>query len=216
MTQSEPTPEPSRRRGLKRTAAQAGVVAWAALRVIRIVRGGVRRGLELVLALIILFEEWGWRPLAALLGRLARWRIIAALEVRIAALPPYPALLVFALPSLLLLPLKLLSLWLITTGHVVVAALLFIAAKIAGTALLARIFQLTQPKLMQLAWFARLYDTVMPWKLALLARVKASPVWVRGQAFKAAVRSHVAAVWAIWKPRVSPYLERLRRLLRPR
>ena len=33
----------------------------------------LRTALEIFLALIIVFEEWGWRPLADLLGRLASW-----------------------------------------------------------------------------------------------------------------------------------------------
>src|SRR5262245_22360253 len=30
---------------------------------------------QILLGLIIIFEEWGWRPLAALLGRLARYKL---------------------------------------------------------------------------------------------------------------------------------------------
>jgi hypothetical protein len=74
---------------------------WAA------VRPALRTALEILVALIIVFEEWGWRPLADLLGRLARWRPWAAIEAVIIRLPPYVALVVFALPTLLLLPLKL-------------------------------------------------------------------------------------------------------------
>ena len=37
-----------------------------------------------------------------------------------------------------------------------------------ATALIARLFLLTQPALMQIGWFARGYDLVMPWKDALV------------------------------------------------
>ena len=59
----------------------------------------LRSILQMLLALIIVFEEWGWQPLADLLGRLARWRPWAAVETAIARLPPYAALIVFALPT---------------------------------------------------------------------------------------------------------------------
>jgi hypothetical protein len=81
-----------------------------------VVRPVLRTALEILLALVIVFEEWGWRPLADLLGRLARWRPWAAVEALIIRLPPYAALVVFALPTLLLLPLKLVALLLIRQG----------------------------------------------------------------------------------------------------
>ena len=87
------------------------------------------------MALIIVFEEWGWRPLADLLGRLARWRPWARIEYAIARLPPYAALLAFALPTLLLLPLKFVALFLIARGQLLLASVLFIAAKVVATAL---------------------------------------------------------------------------------
>ena len=57
------------------------------------------------------------------------------------------------------------------------ALTLVLAAKVAGTAIVARLFSLTQPALMRLAWFARLYGHWKPWKDALIARVKDSPIW---------------------------------------
>lgn len=206
---SQTTPEPPRR-GLKRTAARAGAVAFAALKVVRATRAVVRVVLEVLLALVIMFEEWGWKPLAALLAQLARLQPVAALEARIMALPPYPSLLVFALPSLLLFPLKLVSLWLIATGHLVLASLLFIAAKVVGTALLARIFQLTQPRLMQLAWFARLYDVVIPWKDALVHRVKETPAWQAMAGLKARLKALAKAQWVRLRPAVVAAVARMK------
>ena len=65
------------------------------------------------LALVILFEEWGWEPLQRGLARLGRALGLAWLEAAIGRLPPYAALAVLLLPSLLLLPVKLSALWLI-------------------------------------------------------------------------------------------------------
>ena len=72
------------------------------------------RGLLLALVAVVIFiEEWGFRPLTAWAARLAQWPPLARLEARIRALGPRQALALFLLPSLLLLPVKLLALWFI-------------------------------------------------------------------------------------------------------
>jgi len=142
------------------------------------------RALEALLALLILFEEWGWESLHRLAARIARLPPLAWLERRIAALPPYGALAVLLLPTLALLPVKIAALWLIGIGRAGLGLLLVVAAKVVGTALLARLFHLTQPALMQLAWFARLYGRWAVWKAGVLARVRASWAWRVGRVVK--------------------------------
>lgn len=149
----------------------------ALLHVGRAIQVIVSHAASAIVALVILFEEWGWRPLADLLGRLARLRPIAALEQVIRGLPPYAALVVFALPAILLFPLKLLAFYLVAQGQTVAAASLFVGAKLVGTALVARIYMLTEKSLMSLAWFKRAYDTLMPLKAALTTWVRESWVW---------------------------------------
>jgi hypothetical protein len=129
------------------------------------------------LALLILFEEWGWVPLANALAWLGRLPGVRWLEGRIRSLPPYMALVVFFMPSLALVPIKLLALWLIAEGRGLLGVTVIVVAKLAGTALVARLFTLTQPALMRLDWFARLYLRWTTWKDALIARVRASPAW---------------------------------------
>jgi hypothetical protein len=135
------------------------------------------RGLEALLALLILFEEWGWESLQRLAARIARLPPLAWLERRIAALPPYGALTILLLPTLALLPVKIAALWLVGIGRAGLGLLLIVAAKLVGTALLAHLFQLTQPALMQLTWFARWYGRWTIWKAEVLARVRASWAW---------------------------------------
>jgi hypothetical protein len=147
-----------------------------------------------LLALVVLFEEWGWEPLQRALGRLARLPLIGALERWIGALPPRVALAVFLLPSLLLLPVKLAALWLIGQGHAVLGAATVVAAKLVGTALVARLFSLTRPALMQLAWFAAAYTRWVTWKDAAMAHVRASWPWRAGRVMKRAAQRR----WARW------------------
>ena len=141
-----------------------------------------------LVALILLFEEWGWEPLAALFAKLARLPVWAAIERRIAALPPWAAVAVFALPALALLPVKLLALFLIGRGHAIMGVSVLLGAKLLGTAILARLFTLTQPALMRLAWFARWYPRWKAWKDSVIAQVRASAPWQAARHWKARAR----------------------------
>lgn len=177
---------------------QALRLAGAVLRASwQVARPALRTGLQASLALLILLEEWGWEPLRELLGRLARWQPWARLEYTIARLPPYAALLAFALPTALLLPLKFLAVFLVARGQLVLAALLFAAAKLGATAVVARLFMLTRPALMQIEWFAWLYDRFMPWKEALVDYVRASYVWRVGRVWKERLRRMARAQWRL-------------------
>ncbi len=137
----------------------------------------LRRCVEALLALLILFEEWGWEPLKRAMAWLMRWPPLAWIERAIARLPPYAALAVFFVPTLLLLPVKLTALWLIGQGKAALGLAVIVGAKLAGTALVARLFHLTQPALMKLAWFARLYKGWTMWKDAWVLRIRASWAW---------------------------------------
>jgi hypothetical protein len=194
-------------RSIARRGAQ---LAWHAARIAalalgafwRLARPMLRWSAQIVLALLILLEEWGWQPLADLLGRLARWRPWALAETAIARLPPYAALVVFALPSMLLLPLKFLALFLIAKGQLVLAGVLFAAAKVGATALVARLFVLTRPALMQIGWFAWAYDQFIPWKNALEEYVRSSYVWRLGRVWKERVKRTAAVQWRLLRPAV--------------
>jgi len=146
-------------------------------------------------ALLILFEEWGWEPLARALGRLAQWPPVQALEARISRLPSYAALAVFVLPGLLLLPVKLLAVAAIAHGHALAGLLVIVAAKLLGTAVVARLYLLTQPALLQLAWFRRWHGRWIAWKTALLLRVRASVPWRVARVLRRQVRQQ----WARWR-----------------
>ncbi len=157
-------------------------------------RGRLRRALDTLLGVlllpVILFEEWGWEALLALAERIARVLRLQALERRIAALPPYGALAMLLLPSLLLVPVKLLGVWLLVRGQVLASLVLVIVGKVAGTALLARLFTLMQPQLMRIGWFARGYARWTAWKNRWLAWLRATPPWQAARRWR-----RMAAAW---------------------
>ena len=153
--------------------------------------------------LVLLFEEWGWTPLARAFARLAQWSLWARLEALIRRLPPWAALLAFGVPVITLIPIKFLALYLISQGHMATGLTLVVAAKVTGTALAARLFQLTEPALMRLAWFARLYVPWKRWKDRMLTRVRASAVWRAVRQFKSQMRLLAQKFWTTckgWRP----------------
>ena len=145
-----------------------------------------------LLALLILFEEWGWEPLQRALAWVGRLPILRQIEAAVGRLPPGAALAILLMPSLLLIPVKLGALWLIAHGHKLFGLFVILSAKVIGTAIVARLFTLTQPALMRMAWFAGLYARWTAWKTALLERVRASWPWRAGRVLKRGVQRRVA------------------------
>ncbi len=141
---------------------------------------------------VLLFEEWGWEPLAALVARLTALPMWARAEGWVRNLPPWGALLAFLLPVLLLLPFKILAVFLFSEGHAASGVVVLLAAKLVGTAIVARIFQLAEPALMRIPVFARWYPRWKGWKDSLLNAVRASAPW-RG------VRNFRLAALAWWR-----------------
>lgn len=143
----------------------------------------------LVLALVLLFEEWGWEPLATVLARLTRLPFWSRAERRIQHLPPWGALILFFIPLVVLFPIKLLALYLFGVGKKALGVTLLIAAKLIGTAVVARLFQLTEPALMQFAWFARWYPRWKQFKDGVTNQIRVSGVWQQGRKLKARLNS---------------------------
>ena len=167
--------------------------------------------LMVVAALLLFIEEVLWEASKRLMAQLGRLPLIRSVEAAVARLPPYGAAAMFLLPGILLLPVKIGALWLIGHGYALTGLQLIIAAKLLGTALVARIFTLTRPALMSLEWFARLYTWVMVWRARIYGFVKASRAW---HALERS-RAHIRAWFARMKPgRIAQRLRAIRRLRR--
>ncbi len=121
----------------------------------------------ILLALLFLLEAWLWERLAPIVAWIVAWIPLRALKARIAAfiaqLPPSATLGVFLVPVALLLPLKLLGVWLLAHGYWLGAVAVLVLAKLIGVGVTAFIFDLTRPKLLELAWFRAVYQRVLSW-----------------------------------------------------
>ncbi|MEY4753727.1 MAG: hypothetical protein RJA44_1402, partial [Pseudomonadota bacterium] len=103
------------------------------IRLLRLLLSPLAWLLRWLLALLLVFEEWGWEPLARLCARLAQLPLLRQLERRIATLSPPLALVLLLVPATLLLPVKLLALWLISQGRTLLGIAVIVAAKLIGT-----------------------------------------------------------------------------------
>ena len=136
----------------------------------------IRRLLQpiwVLLAIIFLIEAWLWDHLEPVVA----W-VVSALPLhtfkqwlaeRVDSLSPAMTLIVFIVPIIPLFPLKLVGFWLLTHEYWTSAILTIIFAKFLGVGVTAFIFDVTRPKLMEMAWFEKLYEFV----IALRARAMA-------------------------------------------
>ena len=120
------------------------------------------RGFWVVLAVLFLLEAWLWSHLEPVVARIVAfipWEgLKAALRRMIAGLSPPATLAVFAVPFFLLMPVKFLEVWLIVTQQWIAATVVLVLAKLVGVGLTAFIFEATKDKLLQMAWFRRVYE----------------------------------------------------------
>lgn len=130
-----------------------------------------------IAAIVVLFEDWLWDDLARMAAAIGRLPLLRQIESLISGLPPYPSLAIFAAPSLLLIPVKLVALWFIAHQHASLGLLTIVAAKVVGTALVARIYYLTESKLLRIGWFARLHERYVAFKARVYEVIRASELY---------------------------------------
>ena len=86
------------------------------------------------------------------------WRLLAAMRRSIEGLGPYPSLFVLAIPTGLIEPLKLAAVAIAGEGHWIAGTLVIAFAYAASLLVVERLFRIVKPKLLKLAWFARLWN----------------------------------------------------------
>ena len=125
------------------------------------------RPLLILLALVFLFEAWLWEHLSPIVAwvvtRLPLKKLKEQIATAIANLPPLATLVVFIIPLVLLLPMKFLEFWLLAKRQWLAAIVVLVLAKLVGLGVTAFIYDVTRPKLLQLAWFRWLDERVHAW-----------------------------------------------------
>ena len=119
----------------------------------------------ILLALIFLVEAWLWdrlEPIVAwIVDRIPLQRAKQWLSSRIEHLSPGATLIVFVVPALPLLPLKMIGLWLLAHKYFVSAICVVVFAKLLGLGVTAFVFDVTRDKLLQMDWFRKIYEFIL-------------------------------------------------------
>ena len=112
---------------------------------------------------------------------------LSKIRRRIEDLGPYQSLLLLAVPTSIVEPLKLVALAIAGDGHWVTGTLVIVAAYATSLLLVERLFRIVKPKLMRLSWFASLWT----WLVSL--RVVR---WLT--AVKEAISRWISSVRRVW------------------
>jgi hypothetical protein len=165
--------------------------------------------LWVLLAVVFLIEAWLWDHLEPIVARVVASIPLSAfkqwLAGRVDTLSPAMTLIVFAVPIILLFPLKLVGLWLFVHQYWLTAVLTIIFAKLLGVGVTAFIFDVTRPKLLQMGWFRKFYDLVI--SLRRQARVLVEPIMSR-------IREILQSGGDSWSFRMWRLIQRFRRRVR--
>jgi hypothetical protein len=123
------------------------------------------RAFWVILALLFLLEAWLWDHLepvvARVVGLIPLGWVRPALVRLVDRLSPPATLMVFAVPFIVLLPLKFLEVWFLAHREWVAAILVLVAAKLLGLGITAFVFEVTKDKLLQMAWCRRFYEFLL-------------------------------------------------------
>lgn len=134
-----------------------------------------------LLAIIFLIEAWLWdhlEPIVAwVVARIPLRAFKQWLADRVDTLSPAMTLIVFVVPVIPLFPLKLVGLWLLAHEHWISAILTIIFAKFLGVGVAAFVFDVTRPKLLEMEWFEKLYESIIA--LRAKARALVAPIMLQ-------------------------------------
>jgi hypothetical protein len=160
----------------------------------------------IVLAIIFLIEAWLWDHLEPIVAWVVTWIPLNAfkqwLAARVDTLSPAMTLIVFVVPVIPLFPLKLVGLWLLTHQYWISAVFTIIFAKLIGVGVAAFVFDVTRPKLLQMAWFEKLYEFVV----ALRAKASAMVAPIMSQ-----LKDAIGGAGDGWSSRMLRLIQRFRK-----
>ena len=85
-------------------------------------------------------------------------RLPSGVRRRIERLGPYQSLMLLAVPTCIVEPLKLIAVAVGGEGHWITGIIMVVGAYAASLLLVERLFRIVKPKLLTLPWFARLWN----------------------------------------------------------
>lgn len=129
------------------------------------------------------------------IGRwIAAQQLFAGLRNWIVSLPPYPTLALFAVPVIVLEPIKPVAACLVATGHIVLGLAVFVVGEILKLVLVERLFCLCSVKLMSIPAFAWAYGKFQQGKTWLLSTEAWQSVLRLNRMVRSSIRNYVATL----------------------
>jgi len=119
------------------------------------------RGVFGTIALVFfIIEDVFWAALKPIMAWVSNLPAIRRLEAWLNQLAPMPFLALFIVPLIVVWPVKLIGLWIIAQGRVIIGSIIFGAAEFIGAALAVRLWAIGRDRLLTIAWFARAYGAI--------------------------------------------------------
>lgn len=137
----------------------------------------IRLILIILAAIWMLFEDWVWDSIVALMAAVGRLKIISRFETFLARQNQYLLLTLFTFPFLIMIPAKVYGIYLIADGKVIRGITIFVVAKGLITALVTRLFIISKDKLLLIRKFASFYYWFTEKKEWLYSEVLKLPAW---------------------------------------
>jgi len=148
--------------------------------------------LSILLILWTLLETLLFPIFRPLIDFLSSLRLFELFGTALAKLPPYVALLVFAVPFIIIEPIKAFALYWFGIGHIVQGGVLYVLAHLASILIVERLYHTMHAPLMRIGWF----KTLMTWldgiRRVTLDWAKSTAVWQASARFARDTRATVA------------------------
>lgn len=134
-----------------------------------------------IAAAALLFEEWFWASSTRAIETLGKVLHLSPLGEWIRRRPPLQALSLFVLPVLVIYPFKVLALMALAHGDLALGGAAFIGAKLAATAVFARLYELTEPALLHFRWIRGTRRQFLRARAFIHAWLEARPAYRRAR-----------------------------------
>src|SRR5215471_13420646 len=145
-----------------------------------------------IAAAVLLFEEWFWLRSTHLIAWAAEITHLSAVGSWIRRRPPTQALALFVVPVVVIYPFKVLALMAFARGDVMLGGAAFVSAKLAATAVFARLYELTEPAIVQIGWIRIARDRFLRARAFIHAWLEGQPAYRHARATIRKQKAHLA------------------------
>lgn len=161
----------------------------------------IKYPLVAVAMVVILFEEWLWFRLLRLMKAFTSLPLVRSIDPFVRRQNKWVSLMLFAIPEITFVPVKMAVFWLFGAHHAFIGTILFVSAKIAGTATFAWMWDMTEAKITEFGW--------VRW---IQTQVTAVRFWAHNKLINSPTYHEVHGAWiqirADWHTRREHWLKR--------